>query len=91
MAVAYFSYASGEKLLDTNGKFASTDSQVAVYQSFTPVYDSAEFDDFQLFMPYSELDLPSGQFALKFSVTLFDTVSGASLTASPDINFDFSQ
>jgi hypothetical protein len=89
--VAYFYFASGEQLVDYNGEYATTGNNVAVYLPFTPVYESAAFSDFQLFMPYSELELADGQYALKFSVYIWDLSSDTTITSSPDVFFDYSQ
>ena len=58
MAV-YFEYNDerGGLLKDKNGKFNSTAGDVALYQSIKPAYNPANYEDLQLFMPYSELEL----------------------------------
>ena len=57
-------------LKDNNDKFESTTGDVALYKSIKPGYDPAVYDDMQLFMPYSELDLTPGTYNLTMDVKL---------------------
>jgi hypothetical protein len=57
-------------LKDKNKKFNSTDGDVAVYRSIKPAYDPAVYNDLQLFMPYSELDLEAGIYDLTMDAKL---------------------
>jgi len=54
---AYFSFANGQKLMDYNGMFRAMDGQVSCGENFRPGYDSSTYNDFVLFMPYSELHI----------------------------------
>ena len=88
---AYFYTESGEQLMDVNGAYVSEGGQVLSYQEFTPVYPSAVFNDFELFMPYDELDLPDGDYELKFSVSIWDMASVTQVISSPYFSFSYSQ
>jgi hypothetical protein len=79
-AAAYFYFSSGEKLEDFNNLYSSTDGQVSVGSDFTPGYNSSTFNDFKLFMPYSELHMADGKHDLKFYVKLY--VKGGDFFAS---------
>ena len=70
-AVAYFYTNSGSPLKDTNDSYCTTDGNVSCGENFTPIYDNSRFDDFELFMPYSELHITyKGEF--KLFVNLWD-------------------
>jgi hypothetical protein len=66
----YFQYndASAAFLKDKNGRYNSTTGQVSVSKSFRPSYPSSIFTDFQIFMPYTELDLSAGEYNLTMNV-----------------------
>lgn len=66
----YFTDDKGKYLKDNNEKFNSTSGDVAVYREITPAYDPADYSDLTVFMPYSELDLPDGNWDLTMDVKL---------------------
>lgn len=59
MVCAYFYFSDGTALTDTNGRYETTDGNVAVGKDFAPSYENSIYNDFHLFMPYSELHLDS--------------------------------
>ncbi|MEP6903186.1 MAG: hypothetical protein ABJA66_15665 [Actinomycetota bacterium] len=61
----YFEKSNGTSLKTTNKKFAAKDGTVAVYRSMKPGYDEADYKDFDVFMPYDELNLGRGKYDLK--------------------------
>jgi peptide methionine sulfoxide reductase MsrB len=64
----YFQTKDGTPLEDSNGKFDSADGTVALYKEITPGYAVTAYDDYQVFMPYSELDLEDGNYSLRMDV-----------------------
>jgi hypothetical protein len=64
----YFMDEDGNYLKDNNDKFNSSSGDVAVYRDLKPGYDPANYDDYYVFMPYSELDLPNGNWNLTMDV-----------------------
>jgi hypothetical protein len=89
---AYFYDVSGNWLMDANASYNSEGGQVVVFQDFTPVYPSAVFEDFELFMPYDELDLPDGEYELKFSILIWEMASGETIESWPSYyDFTYSQ
>ncbi len=88
---AYFYTEAGERLNDQNGEYASEGNQVIAYQNFTPVYPSAQFDDFELFLPYDELELPNGDYDLKFLISIWDMAMVEEVVSSPYYSFTYSQ
>lgn len=64
-------------LMDKNSKYNSTDGYVAVYKSIKPQYNPAVYDDLEVFMPYSELDLEPGEYDLAMDVKLIYKAGGA--------------
>jgi len=72
----YFMDEDGNYLKDNNNKFNSTSGDVAVYRDLRPGYDPAEYADYSVFMPYSELDLPNGNWDLQMDVKLIYKTGG---------------
>ena len=87
---AYFYFASGKALKDFNDKFDTTNGNVAVNEEFTPKYASSTFNDFQLFMPYSELHMEAGEHDLKFVLKISCGDLGF-LAESEDYKFSYSR
>lgn len=63
-----FQKADGTPLRDKNGEFVAEDGSVAAFGVLKPGYDPAVYEDFDIFMPYAELDLTSGKHSLKMDV-----------------------
>lgn len=72
MAVYFYDADNSKPLEDKNGKKASADGNVAAYVYFTPQFQSTQYNDLSVFMPYEELELADGSFRLKCYVALFD-------------------
>jgi len=66
----YFSTKNGEKLTTTNSSYSSKTGQVAVYKTLKPGYDDAVYNDAQIFMPYSQLNLSTGRYDLTMDLDL---------------------
>lgn len=64
----YFQKLDGTPLKDRNGKYRTTNGNVATYEEISPGYQSTVYEDFDLFMPYEELDLPSGNHEIKMDI-----------------------
>lgn len=69
---AWFYFKDGTRLKNTNSRYGTTSGYVSVYDSYTPGYDYAAYNDYRLFMPYSELHLANGEHDMKFYVGVFD-------------------
>lgn len=57
---AYFAFSSGQKLRDLDRKFYTVDGHVSTGEPIKPGYGIAYYNDFQLFIPYSQLHLAKG-------------------------------
>jgi hypothetical protein len=92
LAVAYFYLAGGVPLKGIDDKYLSTDGQVSTGESFSPGYEQTTYEDLQLFVPYSRLNLPSGAHELEFHVNLWnqDDMSSA-IATSETIRFNYNQ
>lgn len=88
---AYFAFQNGNKLNDYNGQYRAPDGQVSVWGNFTPNYVNCVFNDYVLFMPYTELHCGSGTSYLRFHLELFEKTSGSwrSMASSSYINFTY--
>ena len=88
----YFEYndASAASLKDKNSRYNSTEGDVAVYKSIRPQYDPAVYDDLQLFMPYSELDLDAGEYNLTMDVKIIYKQGGL-ISKLTKYNFEYTK
>lgn len=82
---AYFYFSNGQKLMDYNMQYRAMDGQVSCGQTFSPNYDQTVYNDFELFIPYTELHL-SGHADCKFNVQVS---IGGQYAVSEDIGFTF--
>lgn len=69
--IAYFNFQDGKALDDFNGKYCTTEGHVCASKKFSPKYSSTNYNDFQIFMPYSELHMGSGSSKLDFYVIIW--------------------
>lgn len=90
VCAAYFQFGNGTK--DFNYLYRSVDGQVCVSEIFTPLYQSTVFNDFKLFLPYTELHMNSGTVnaSLRFYILIYDNVTEEDLTKSDYVTFTFS-
>ena len=72
MAAYFYDADNSKPLADKNGLKASADGHVAAYIYFHPEFQSTQYNDLSVFMPYDELELGNGRFRLKCYVALFD-------------------
>lgn len=80
----YFYYENGNRVKDSNGKYATSDNQAAAHKSIKPSYDSSSYTDVEIFMPYNELEVGTGKHNLKFYCKIWEysTSSAVSVTES---------
>lgn len=69
--IAYFNFQDGKALDDFNGKYCTTEGHVCASKKFSPKYNNSSYNDFQIFMPYSELHMGSGSSKLDFYVVIW--------------------
>jgi hypothetical protein len=66
-----FQDSQGTDLKDSNKSFYTENGNVAVFGDLKPGYDSTDYSDLQIFMPYSELDITrAGKYNLKMDIDL---------------------
>ena len=53
----YFYDNQGESLRDINQRYRTSNGNVATHDDFTPGYENTIYNDFDVFMPYSELHI----------------------------------
>ncbi len=87
--VEFFDAESGQALRDKNGDYALESGEVAVWEDFSPSYDDSRYTDFDLFMPYSELELAPGEYQLRFQITVFDSADWTILSQSDFTDFTY--
>jgi hypothetical protein len=84
---AYFYWANGEPLKDTDGRYKTTDGNVSVGTSFSPGYDMTSYDDFRVFVPYRQLHLGAGEHELKCHVNVWSLADARALAVSEWVSF----
>lgn len=67
----FFFDAYGNPLIDQNDRYYSGSGQVMTGTSFIPKYDSSNYSDLSVFIPYTELHLPSGYYEVECRTTIF--------------------
>lgn len=73
LLIAYFYNDDGTPIEATDRRYSNTDGAVSARTDFTPQYDPAEYNDLQIFLPYSALGLEeSGEYHLKFYLAMYD-------------------
>lgn len=92
VCAAYFQLGNGNALKDFNYLYRSADGQVCVSEAFTPLYQSTVFNDFKLFLPYTELHMNSGTVnaSLRFYILIYDNATEEDLAKSDYVTFTFS-
>lgn len=88
-AVVFFNYKGGTRLKDYNGKYVATDGTVSVQQGLNAMYETSQFDDIPIFMPYDELHMGQGSYQLEFDVHIHHTGSKC-MAHSEKVYFDYS-
>jgi len=61
----YFETKEGVKLKSETTGFKSNSGQLAAYREITPGYASTDYNDLQVFIPYSAFNLTTGRHDLK--------------------------
>lgn len=91
---AYFYYADGTALRGIQGSnYITSDGKVTVQERATASYVNTTWNDFVLFIPYSNLNMQSGckNLSLMCGVGIYDETLGKWLTTSnKTFNFSFS-
>lgn len=87
--IAYFYSQNGSALVsDNNNSYETVSGKVACGEDFTPKYNNSMYEDFVLFMPYSELHCnQTGSYKLKFYIIIWNDKQ--QLTESKWYLFDY--
>ncbi|RKU12753.1 hypothetical protein C6502_05250, partial [Candidatus Poribacteria bacterium] len=84
--VAYFYKKNGDPLKDTNGRYNTTAGAVSTWGKFQPGYVKSIYNDFKLFLPYTELHMARGKHNLKFRIKIFKFNNSGSWDALSDVS-----
>lgn len=87
---AFFYYEDGTALKDFNKRYYTASGKVAVTESFTAPYATTEFEEFGLFIPYTELHLGDSSSDVKFFVAIFDQYN-KQIATSEYVEFNVSE
>lgn len=90
MRVGFF-YENGTALSGNQTGFKSNTGKVVAYKDFTPVYAKTDYNDFQVFVPYTALNMDAGQSKLKFQMFMYDYQSDKTFARSQFTNFTINQ
>jgi hypothetical protein len=90
---AYFKYQSGGGLkARARNQYSTPGGYVVCSQLLTPRYDSATFNDAQLFMPYEQLNMTRGDFKLSFNLAFYVETGSSNmplLGTSKNVDFQY--
>lgn len=90
VVVGYFENAiTGKPLKSHDNQFADNAGLVALWKNFSPKTDNSRFENFTLFIPYSELETGDGEHYLRFVMRIWSDKN--SLGRSGYTNFTYSQ
>lgn len=89
-ANTYFEHANGDKLLDRDDNYGTTDGQVCTGTTFVADSDNAHFDDISMFIPYDQFHLQRGDHTLKFLVQIYDNTADTFLGTTKRQTFRYS-
>lgn len=85
---AWFYYATGNPLLDTDRQFRAADGQVTVNRNYDVNTDVLQLSDLKLFIPYDQLDITEpGDTALEFELCVYDFAVRDFLAWAPRVKF----
>ena len=87
--IAYFFDEQHHPLQDVNQRFKTIDGKVSVGSTFRPGFEDTYYNNYILFMPYSELDQKDGDYRLGFNARVYDEVTKTFLATSPDAFFHY--
>jgi hypothetical protein len=88
-ATVYFYYKNGDHVKDTDGDYNTTDGQASAGEQFNPGFDNTVYDDFQVFMPYSQIEIPPGHYDLQFDIQAYVIEPYNLLATSDYVDFTF--
>jgi hypothetical protein len=71
-AMVYFQKEDGSKITTSSSLYSSKDGYVAAKKALKPGFDVTVYKDLELFIPYTELNLPKGKYNLKMDADLTD-------------------
>jgi hypothetical protein len=66
----YFQKEDGTNLASDDPNFRSTSGQLALFRLLKPNFDVTDYNDIDVFMPYTEFDVPTGKNNLKIDADL---------------------
>ena len=69
--MAHFYFEDGDRLRDFNGLYRTSHGYAGSSDTFCPSYDSSVYENYVLYMPYSELHLENGSYDLQSRVRVF--------------------
>lgn len=91
---AYFQLQNGPGLRAKSGPYSTPAGYVVASQTFTPGYASATYNDFQLFMPYDQLNMQRGSYKLCFNLAFYVETGNNNMPLigkSQSVNFNYSR
>lgn len=72
----YFYLKNGDPVKGKNSEYQTQKGTLTTSFAINPRYEDSRYTDFELFVPYSEFDLESGKYDLKFYCRIWEKSSG---------------
>jgi hypothetical protein len=88
-AVAYFYNTNGSALKDFDQTYYTKDGNVCALADFSPGYDNTDYNDLQIFMPYSQFHLSPSSYSLKYNIVIWNLEDNQLLAHSDWVYFDY--
>lgn len=89
--IVYFYDEKHNPLQDINQRYHTVDNKVSVGSTFKPGFVETYYNNYILFMPYSELDQKDGDYKFSFIAQIYDEVTKTFLATSRSEIFRYSQ
>ena len=89
-ALAYFYYANGSPIKDTNNSYNTSNGNVVGSVSFKPGYQNTTYNNLVMFMPYSEIHstITTGKVDMYFMAELYNYAAKAFVGNKYKVNFN---
>lgn len=86
----YFYYQNGNKVMDKNQKFKTSDGHAATHTEIKPGYHpTTVYNDLEIFMPYDELEVGPGKHDLKFHCIIWENSSSSANSIAQSESYYF--
>ncbi len=80
--VVFFYHQDGSPVKDLNDNYRTTDGNVSCSDKFSPTYENSLYEDFKVFIPYSEIHMLPGEHSYKCYAAVYSNSLGKYISNS---------